>query len=146
MLNALMGEAPIYQLVKDKLVTHGVERTKDGLLTLTDQTLFSFFVDLERAVRKSSFDAVQSAAMGIESYLTSISKRHLMAFTYMYLKFSDLTPKLTHPDQHLPDGRVRKSKEFLRQVSDEEMLIGLWATVKYDQEGKAYLRVVYASS
>ena len=146
MLNAGMAEAPIYQFVRDKLVTHGVEGTKDGLLTLTDQKLFSLFVDLERAARESSFDAIQSAAVGIESYLISIGKRQLMAFTYMYLRFSDFTPKLTEPDELLPDGRVRQSRVYLSQVSDEEMLIGLWAKVKFDQEGEAFIRVIYASS
>jgi len=141
-----MTKASIYQFVKDKLITHGVEKTKGGLLILSDQKLFSLFVYLERAARNCSFDAVQSAAKEIEKYLISIEKRELMAFTYMYLRFSDFTPKVTKADEHLQNGRVRKSKEFLRQVTDEEVLIGLWATVKYDQEGEKFLRLVYATS
>lgn len=140
-----MAQVPIYQFVKEKLVTHGVKNTADGLLTLCDQKLFSLFVDLERAARESSFDGVQSAAQEIENYLVSIDKRQLMAFTYMYLRFSDFTPKLIEADEHMPDGRVKKCNEYLRQVSEEEILIGLWARVKYDQEGEAFLRIVYAS-
>jgi hypothetical protein len=107
--------------------------------------LFSLFVELERAARQGSFDAVQTAALKIENYLVSIEKRQLMAFAYMYLRFSEFTPKRIRADEHLPDGCVRKSKDFPRQVSDEEMLIGLWARVKYDQEGEKILRVVYAT-
>lgn len=140
-----MITASIYQFVKNKLAIHGVEKTKDGLLILNDQKLFALFVKLERAARSGSFDAVQTAVLEIESYLISIEKRQLMAFAYMYLKFSDFTPKLTRADEHLPDGCVRKSKDFLRQVTDEEMLIGLWATIKFDQEGEKFLRIVYAS-
>jgi hypothetical protein len=139
-----MINVSIYQFVKDKLLTHGVEKTEDGLMTLNDQKLFSLFVDLERAARESSFDEVQTATMAIESYLISVGKRQLMVFAYMYLRFSDFTPKRTMPDEHLNDGRVRKSKEFLRQVSNEEMLIGLWATVKYETEGERFLGVVYS--
>lgn len=139
-----MQEASIYQFVKDKLAKHGVKKTEGGLLTLSDQKLFTLFVKLERTVRDSSFDAVQSVALEIEKYLISIEKRHLMAFTYLYLKFSDFTPRRTERDEQLPDGTIRKSKVFRRQISDDEMLIGLWARVKYDQVGERLLRVVYA--
>lgn len=141
-----MTEISIYQFVKEKLVTHGVENTEDGALTLQDRYLFSLFVDLERAVRNSSFDATQSAVQKIENYLVSIEKRQIMAFAYLYLKFSEFTPALIEADEYLQNGRVRKTKEFLRQISDEEMLIGLWATVKYDQEGKRLLGAVHATS
>ncbi len=140
-----MTTESIYQFVKDKLATLGVEKTEDGLLTLSDQRLFLLFVELERAARQGSFDAVQVAALKIENYLISIEKRQLMAFAYMYLRFSEFTPKRTRADEHLPDGCVRKSKDFPRQVSDEEMLIGLWARVKFDQAGEKFLRVVYAT-
>lgn len=141
-----MAQDPIYQFVKDKLVAHGVKKTPDGLMTLTDLTLFSLFVDLERAVRASSFDSVQSRVLEIENYLVSINKLQLIAFAYMYLVFSDFRPKLTKIDEHLPNGRIRKCQEYLRDVSEEEVLIGLWARVKYDKVGKAFLRVIYASS
>lgn len=140
-----MSKVSIYQFVKDKLVSHGVEKTKDGLLTLNDQKLFAHFVKPERAARKGTFDSVQSVAQEIEKYLISIGKRELMAFAHIYLRFSDITPKLSNADEHLPNGGVKKSIEFVRQVSDEEMLIGLWATVKYDQVGEEYLRIVYAN-
>ncbi|MBV1866312.1 MAG: hypothetical protein KUG69_00160 [Marinosulfonomonas sp.] len=141
-----MTDASIYQIVKDKLIAHGVERTNDGLLTLNDQELFSLFVDLERAARDSSFDAVLSAAAALENYLVSIGKHQLMAFTYMYLKFSDFSPKVTGVDEDLHNGRIRKCQEFSKPVSDEERLIGLWATVKFHQVGRSLLRAVYNTS
>ena len=67
-----MTEVAIYQFVKEKLINHGVDKTLDGQLTLTDQKLFSLFVNLERATRESSFDAVQSASSRIEEYLSSL--------------------------------------------------------------------------
>jgi len=139
-----MTNTSIYQFVKNKLGTHGVENTKGGLLVLSDKKLFLLFVALERAVRKSSFDAVQSVVLEIENYLSTIEKRQLMVFAYMYLRFSDLTPSQSELDEQLPDGRIRKSAVFSRRVTDEEMLIGLWARVKYKQVGKELLRVVYA--
>ena len=111
---------------------------------MSDKKLFLLFVALERAVRKSSFDAVQSVVLEIENYLSTIEKRQLMVFAYMYLRFSDLTPSQSELDEQLPDGRIRKSAVFSRRVTDEEMLIGLWARVKYKQVGKELLRVVYA--
>jgi len=140
-----MNTSSIYQLVKNKLGTHGVENSKDGLLTLNDQKLFSLFVDLERAKRISSFSGVQSASHDIEKYLISIDKRELMAFTYMYLYFSDFTPARTEVDEYLEDGWIKKSKVFRNNVSDEEMLIGLWATVQYELVGQAFLRIIYAN-
>ncbi len=141
-----MAETSIYQFVKDKLITHGVKNTHDGLLILTDEKLFSLFVDLERAKRKSSFDAVQSVSIDIEKYLISLKKRQILAFVYLYLRFSDLTPERAELDEQLPDGKIRKSSVFSNKLTDEEMLIGLWAKVKYDQLGKGLLRIVYAGS
>lgn len=134
----------IYKFVRNKLVTHGVQKTEDGLLTLNDKNLFILFVNLERTKRDANFDGVQSAANAIEKHLVSINKKQLMAFVYLYLRFSDFTPKRTELDEYLADGSVRKSNIFERAVSDEEMLIGLWATVKYDQQGETFLRAVYA--
>lgn len=142
----LMAKTSIYQFVKEKLITHGVKNTNDGLVTLTDQKLFSLFVDLERAKRNNSFDAVQSASLDIEKYLISLKKRQLLAFVYLYLRFSDLTPERTELDELLPDGKIRKSSVFSNKLTDEEMLIGLWAKVKYDQLGERLLRIVYAGS
>ncbi|MBR9844173.1 MAG: hypothetical protein GYB25_13515 [Rhodobacteraceae bacterium] len=141
-----MAKTSIYQFVKEKLITHGVKNTNDGLLTLTDQKLFSLFVDLERAKRNKSFDAVQSASLDIEKYLISLKKRQLLAFVYLYLRFSDLTPERTELDELLPDGKIRKSSVFSNKLTDEEMLIGLWAKVKDDQLGERLLRIVYAGS
>ncbi|MGB5871869.1 MAG: hypothetical protein WBH04_16890, partial [Albidovulum sp.] len=121
-----------------------VEKSRDGRLTLDDKKLFSLFVQLERAARESCFAAVQSAAFNIERYLSFIEKRQLMGFVYLYPEFSDYTPKGTLADESLEGGGVRKCKEYRRPVSDEEVLIGLWASLKYDQEGEKLLRVVYS--
>jgi len=139
-----MTKDSIYQYVRDKLLTHGVEKTKNGRLILSDQKLFSLFVGLERAKRSGSFDAVQAVTGAIESYLTPLNKKHLIAFAYLYLRFSDFTPKQLEPDERLPDGRVRKSAIFTIDVTDEQMLIWLWARVKFDEFGKHFLRAVYA--
>lgn len=141
-----MNTDSIYQFVKEKLITHGVKNTNCGLMILQDKRLFLLFVQLEREVRKGSFDAVQSATLKIENYLISIEKRQLMAFTYLYLSFSDFAPNLTELDEQLPDGSVRKAKVFASNITDEEMLIGLWASVKYEQVGRRLLQVVYAAS
>lgn len=139
-----MIKASIYQFVKDKLITHGVENTKGGLLILSDQKLLLLFVKLERAVRDSSFDASVSAALEIENYLISIEKQQLMAFTYLYLMFSDITSKLTELDKQLPEVTIQESKVVLRNVTNEETLIRLWGQVKYEQIGERLLEVVYA--
>lgn len=138
-----MSESSIYKSVKDKLITHGVMNTEDGFTTLNDKLLFKMFVELERAKSLPSFDDVQLVATKIDNYLASIGKRQVMAFVYMYLRFSDLTENQIEPDEVFPDGRVRKSGVFVRDVSDEERLIGLWGTVKYKQFGEEYLGVVY---
>jgi hypothetical protein len=134
----------IYQFVKNKLLTHGVDKTKVGQLTLNDKSLFILFVDLERSSRQSNFESVQCAAEKIEKYLISIGKRHLMAFVYLYLKHNRFTPKIIERDETLNDGKIKKSYIFLTDVSNEERLIGLWARVKYDQVGETMLRTVYA--
>lgn len=141
-----MSKDSIYQFVKKKLIIHGVENTNCGLTILKDNRLFLLFVKLEREVRKGGFDAVQSATLEIENYLISVEKRQLMAFAYLYLLFSDFAPNLTERDEQLPDGGIRKSKVFASNITDEEKLIGLWASVKYEQVGKRLLGVVYADS
>lgn len=139
-----MTESSIYQRVKAKLITHGVEKTKGGRLVLSDQRLFSLFVALERAMRSNSFDAVQLATNEIDCYLASLGKRQLMAFAYLYVRFSDFTPRATLADEHLPDGKVRKCATYATNVTNEQILIGLWARVKYDEVGERLLRAVYA--
>lgn len=139
-----MTEQSIYQFVKDKLITHGATKTEDGLITVNNKVLFKMFVRLERSKSEPDFDKVLAVASEIDSYLISIGKRQVMAFVYMYLHFSDLTVNRWEIDEVLPDGRIRKSGVFVRDISDEERLIGLWATVKYHQIGEKYLQLVYA--
>lgn len=138
-----MNEPSIYRYVKSKLITHGVERTEDGLITLSDSKLLSLFVRLERAVRVASFSETLTVVREIEEYATSIGKEHLVVFAFMYLRFSYLTPKTWDLDTELPDGKVQITNIYERQLSDEEVLIGLWAKVKYDTLGQQYLAVVY---
>ncbi len=140
-----MSDSSIYEAVKSKLITHGVDRTVDGRLTLNDARLFSLFVQLERVKRMGSFDGVLEACAEIEAYLALLGKRQLIVFAYMYLKFSELTPCTHELDETLPHGKVRKSGIFDRAISDEERLIGLWASVKYESVGQHLLRLVYAS-
>jgi hypothetical protein len=134
----------IYEFVREKLIGHGVDRSDKGLLTLNDKKLFSLFVNLERSARSVNFDAVREAVGEIEVYLASIEKRELLAFAYLFLRFRDFTPKRVLADEFLPNGMVRKIREYHRQVSDEEILIGLWATVKFEEMGERLLRVVYS--
>lgn len=140
-----MDDSSIFEAVKSKLITHGVERTVDGSLTLSDARLFSLFVQLERAKRMASFDGVLKVFKEIETHLALLEKRQLVVFAYMYLRFSELTPRTHELDETLPDGKFRKSSIFDTAISDEEQLIGLWATVKYEGVGKHLLRLVYAN-
>lgn len=140
-----MSDSSIYEAVKSKLITHGVDRTVDGRRTLNDARLFSLFVQLERVKRMASFDGVLEVCAEIEAYLTLLEKRQLIVFAYMYLSFSDLTPRKRECDVTLQDGAVRKSIIFDRAISDEEQLIGLWASVKYRSVGDHLLRQVYAN-
>lgn len=136
----------IYEFVVEKLKTHGVERSKRGSRVLQDQKLLLMFVDLERAVRNRSFDAVLAAASSIEEFLEAMDERPLLAFVYMYLGFSDLTPKMTEADRELSDGRIQKTYIFAKQITDEERLIGLWAKVKYEEVGNAFLGTMNSKS
>ncbi|GHC09603.1 hypothetical protein GCM10007291_02280 [Gemmobacter nanjingensis] len=140
-----MKNSSIYKTVRAKLITHGVDRTADGRLTLTDAELFSLFVQLERVKGIASFDGVLEVCAEIEAHVAHLGKRQLIVFAYMYLSFSDLAPRIHEPDEVLPDRKVRKSYVFGREVSDEEMLIGLWARVKYEAVGEHMLRLVRAN-
>lgn len=134
----------IYLATKKKLISHGVKNTPDGNLTLTDKGLFLRFVRLERAQRSKSFEAVQEAVQAIEIYTESIGKRYLALFAYMYIYFSDGTPKLTRPDEILKDGGVRKTKEYRRAVTDEEIVISAWAALKFDRYRDGFFRALYS--
>ena len=135
----------IYKFVQKKLISHGVDRTADGLITLADRSLFLAFVQLERAVRIADFDAVRSAVKRIDEHVRSLRKRHLVVFAYMYLGFSDGTPKITHAEVRTGDGGVLRSVEYRRAVTPEERLIADWGHLWIERFGKSYLRAVYAS-
>jgi hypothetical protein len=112
---------------------------------LTDRRLLLLSVKIERAKRQANFFGILEIVEEMEAYLKSIGKRQLIVFVYTYLKFSDFGPKLRELDEDRPNGRVRKACIFNRHVSDEGILIGLWAGVKFTQLGYYHLRVVYSS-
>ncbi|TIS98970.1 hypothetical protein [Mesorhizobium sp.] len=136
----------IYRFVKQKLLSHGVRNTADGNLAITDRRLFLDFVCLERAVRLQDFATVQSAVVAIENRCLSMGKRHIVVFAYMYLRFSDATPKLTHLDIEPEEGGVRRTVDYRRRVSSTERLVGEWATVWYDRYSKSFFRALYESN
>lgn len=135
----------IYEFVKKKLISHGVDRTPDGLVTIENKSLFLAFVQLERAVRIADFDTVRSAVKGIDERVGALGKRHLIVFAYMYLYFSDGTPKTTHADGSNDDGGVLRLVEYRRAVTPEERLIADWGGLWFLRCGKSLLRAVYAS-
>ncbi|MER9346216.1 hypothetical protein [Mesorhizobium sp. M0239] len=135
----------IYGFVKEKLISHGVDKTPDGLITITNQLVFLDFVRLERAVRIADFNAVQSAVKTIDERVASLGKRHLIVFAYMYLRFSDGTPKMTHADVETEDGGISRLVEYRRAVTPEERLIADWGRLWDERFGKSLLGLVYAS-
>lgn len=138
-------QCSIYEFVRQKLITHGVDRTPDGLLTIENHYLFLGFVKLERAVKIADFDAVQSRVNKIDERARSLGKRHLVVFAYMYLYFSDATPRKTHAETKTNDGAILRSAEYPRAVTPEERLIADWGRIWFERCGASLLRVVYAS-
>ncbi|MCA1444622.1 hypothetical protein I6F07_31465 [Ensifer sp. IC4062] len=119
-------QGSIYEFVKQKLITHGVDRTPDGLVTIENKHLFLGFVRLERAVRTADFDAMQYAVNAIDKRARLLGKRHIIVFAYMYLYFFDGTPKRTFAEITKDDGSVLRSVEYRRAVTPDERLIADW--------------------
>ncbi|MGX7875945.1 hypothetical protein ACVDG5_027425 [Mesorhizobium sp. ORM6] len=140
----VMGSS-IYETTRQKLFGHGVRNTNDGRLTLVDKKLFLLFVKLERAQRSKYFDAVEAAVHAIEVYVKSIGKPQIALFAYMYVYFSDGTPKMTECDELLERGGVRKIKEYRRPVTDEEIAIAAWAGVKFDRYRDSFFHALHIS-
>lgn len=136
----------IYKFVKSKLLGHGVRNTSDGQIIITDRALFLDFVRLERAVRLQDLNAVQSAVRLIEIRTSAMSKRHLLLFAYMYLRFSDGNPYVTHPDIVLAGGEIRRTVDYRRKVSQAERLICEWADDWCNRYSESYFRALYSSS
>ena len=136
---------PIYCHVKAKLLTHGVENTRDGRLTISDRRLFLCFVRIERAVRLDDFETVRRSIQHLEGYASRIGKRHLVLFAYMYLAFSDGSPWKIQRDQQLKDGVVRKTFDYRREVSPNERLIADWAKLWYLSNARRFFRALYAN-
>jgi hypothetical protein len=135
----------IYIFVKNKLLTHGAQYTKNGALTITDKRLFLHFVRLERAVRLEDFAAVQLSVEAIERITLLMGKQSLALFAYMYLYFSDANVKITHADIALDEGMIRKTFDYRRKVSSAERLIADWAGVWYERYSKSFSRALYQS-
>lgn len=133
----------IYNYTRQKLITHGVENSKDGRLLLSDRTLFLLFVGLERARQSKDFETVQKAYDKIESYVTALGKRHLVIFALLYLRFSDASPGSTGLDEDLKDGAVNKTYEYRRPVTDDEVAISAWAVAKYNRYEKSFFRALH---
>lgn len=134
----------IYRFVEKKLWTHGVRNSADGRLTISDKDLFLLFVRLERALRLEDFEAVQAAVAAIENRASSLGKRHIVLFAYLYLKFSDLTPRETYLDIALEGEGVRRTVDYRRQVSRAERLIGDWATDAYSRLHRSFNRALHS--
>ncbi len=135
----------IYEFVRKKLNSHGADRTPDGLIALQNKPLFLAFVQLERAVRIADFDAVQSAVRKIDERAGALGKRHLIVFAYMYLRFSDATPKMIYADVRQDDGGVLRTVEYHRPVTPEERLIADWGSLYDERYGRRLRQAVYAS-
>lgn len=135
----------IYKFVRQKLISHGADRSPDGMITIKNKLVFLGFVQLERAVRIADFIAVQSAVNKISEHVSSLGKQHLIIFAYMYLRFSDGTPKMTHSDVEIEGGGILRSVEYRRAVTPEERLIADWGRLRDEQFGRRMLPAVYAS-
>ena len=135
---------PLYKFVREKLVSHGVDRSPDGQITISDKHVFLRFVRLERAIRTSDFTAAQVALNDLEAYLILLGKRHVIVFAYMYLEFSTGGPKRTRETQN-EDGGVLRSIEYRCPTTLDQRIIADWGRWLFEQSGYAMLRVVYAS-
>lgn len=133
----------IYEYTKQKLMTHGVCKTANGRLTLTDKALFLKFVRLERAMRLDDFESVRRSVQGIRCYLDRIGKRSVLVFAYMYVRFSVGSPLKGHLDISLEKGRVRKTLDYSRKVTRSERLIADWASDWYDRNSGFFFRALY---
>lgn len=135
----------IYETTKQKLITHGVQRTDDGSLTLRDKKLFLLFVALERARQLKDFDAILRAVARIDDYLRQIGKRHLLLFAYMYIRFSEFTPKRHEMESVQESGEIRHIKSYAKKLSQEEIAIGEWALAMYDRYEQTFFRAIYST-
>lgn len=135
----------IYFSVKQKLIGHGAHKSRDGRIVFQDRCVFLKFVRLERAIRAADFEAVQSTVNELEEYVSSLGKRHLVVFAYMYIRFSDGSPKrgkITREE----DESVVISHTYRRSVTEGERLIADWGRHMYFWLGHDLLRLVYLSN
>lgn len=135
----------IYQFTKQKLNTHGAQKSANGRLILSDKVLFLLFVKLERARRLSDLCVIQSKIEDIDDYVKKIGKPYLVVFAYMYIVFSDIAPNVVHQPRHLDDGRIRYMKDYRRLVTRSEIAIGEWASYMLDRCSPHFLWAVYSS-
>lgn len=135
----------IYEFTKRKLISHGVQNTDDGKLTLSDKALFLLFVKLERARQTSDFEAIRLAVSRIENHVKEIGKHHLVLFGYMYIRFSTFTPKQLKYDYPSDKPGVTYSKYYERDLSGEEIAIGEWALAMCHRYERSMFRAIYGS-
>jgi hypothetical protein len=115
-------------------------------MILSERGLFLLFVKLERARRNADICMIQSCIEKIADYTKSIGKPYLLIFAFMYIRFSDYTPRVTHSGERLDSGDVRYMKDYKRPVSQSEMAIGEWATSMYDKYERHFFRAVYGKT
>lgn len=134
----------IYEFTKQKLYTHGVQNSANGRVILNDKRLFLLFVKLERARRLADFCSVHSCVEEIGAYTKKIGKGHLLIFAFLYIEFTDLTPRVTQRSIQLENGDVRYTKDYERALSQSEIAIGEWATAMYARYERYFFRAIYS--
>ncbi len=135
----------IYAFTKEKLLTHGVHSSANGRVILSDKHLFLLFVKLERARRLADFCAVHSSVEEIASYTRKIGKVHLLMFAFLYIRFTEMTPRVIHGSEQLDNGDVRYIKDYGRAVSQQQIAIGEWATAMYTKYERHFFRAIYSN-
>ena len=135
----------IYAFTKEKLLTHGVHRSANGRVILSDKHLFLLFVKLERARRLADFCAVHSSVEEIASYTRKIGKVHLLMFAFLYIRFTEMTPRVIHRSEQLDNGDVRHIKDYGSAVSQQQIAIGEWAMAMYAKYARHFFRAIYSN-
>ncbi len=135
----------IYAFTKEKLLTHGVQNSANGRVILNDKRLFLLFVKLERARRLADFNAVHSSVEEIASYTKKIGKVHLLMFAFLYMRFTEMTPRVIHRREQLDNGDVRYIKDYGHVLSQQQIAIGEWATAMYAKYERHFFRAIYSN-
>ncbi|MFB2566900.1 hypothetical protein [Rhizobium sp. IMFF44] len=111
---------------------------------MNDKRLFLLFVKLERARRLADFSAVHSSVEEIASYTKKIGKVHLLMFAFLYIRFTEMTPRAIHRSEQLDNGDVRYIKDYGRTLTQQQIAIGEWATAMYAKYERHFFRAIYS--